>query len=221
MDAGPRLTDRQQDILDYIWQFTQENGYPPSIREIGRACDISSTSVVNYNLERLEEEGLIERDRRHSRGLRITEGGATLFSARKDWVVSIPLMGVIAAGEPVPIPASDFSLMSTDDSVELAQGILKKPEELYALQVKGDSMIDALVHDGDVVIMRPARRVENGEMAAVWLKDREETTLKRVYFEGPRVRLQPANPTMEPIYIDDPRQVEVQGKVVMVVRRLQ
>lgn len=218
---GHRLTERQQRILNYIWEFGQERGYPPSIREIGEAVGISSTSVVNYNLERLEEEGLIERDRRHSRGLRISETGATLFSARKDWVVSIPLLGVIAAGEPIPIPASDFSLMDTDDTVELAQGILKNQEDLYALHVKGNSMIDALVHDGDIVIMRHARQVENGEMAAVWLRDQEETTLKRVYWEGSRVRLQPANPTMDPIYVDDPRQVEVQGKVVMVVRQLQ
>jgi len=81
-------------------------------------------------------------------------------------------------------------------------------------------MIDAMVHDGDIVIMRPAEEVANGEMAAVWLRDREEATLKRVYWEGGRVRLQPANPTMEPIYIDDPRQVQIQGKVVMVIRRI-
>ncbi|MEA3340180.1 MAG: S24 family peptidase, partial [Chloroflexota bacterium] len=93
---------------------------------------------------------------------------------------------------------------------------------LYALEVEGNSMIDALVHDGDVVIMRHQQRVENGEMAAVWLRERGEMTLKRFYQEiDGRVRLQPANPTMQPIYVDDPRLVEVQGKVVMVVRQLQ
>jgi repressor LexA len=93
-------------------------------------------------------------------------------------------------------------------------------DDLFALHVQGDSMIDALVNDGDIVIMRQARRVENGEMAAVWLPEREETTLKRVYWEGNRVRLQPANPTMGPIYVNDPSKVEVQGKVVMVIRRV-
>jgi len=216
-----RLTDRQQRILRYIREFTQERGYPPSIREIGRAVGISSTSVVNYNLDRLEQEGLLERDRGYSRGLRLSSAGTALFAdEEQERLLSVPLLGVIAAGEPVPVPSSDFSLMGADETVELAGSILGDTSGLYALRVKGNSMIDALIHDGDIVIMRHARQVENGEMAAVWLRDREETTLKRVYWEGGRVRLQPANPTMEPIYINDPQQVEVRGKVVMVIRHL-
>jgi len=217
-----QLTERQQGILRYIWEFTNEWGYPPSIREIGRGVGISSTSVVNYNLERLEQEGLIERDRGRSRGLRLPDASTTLFPPRKGRldVVSVPLMGVIAAGDPIPVPSSDFSLMGVDETVELTRGILGDPDGLFALRVQGDSMIDALIHDGDVVIMRQAERVENGEMAAVWLRDREETTLKRVYWEAGRVRLQPANPTMSPIYVDDPSQVEVQGKVMMVIRHV-
>jgi repressor LexA len=136
-------------------------------------------------------------------------------------VVRVPLLGRIAAGEPLPVPDSDFALMA-DETIELTRGILGEAEGLYALQVQGDSMIDALVHDGDIVVMRHQQQVENGEMAAVWLKDHREVTLKRFYQEkGGRVRLQPANPTMRPIYIDDPRQVEVQGRVVMVIRQLQ
>ncbi len=217
-----RLTERQQGILRYIRSFIEERGYPPSIREIGRAVGISSTSVVNYNLERLEQEGLIERDRGYSRGLRLSAAAEALFSPSggEEPVISVPLLGVIVAGEPIPVPSSDFSLMGVEETVELTRSILGDPSELFALRVEGDSMIDALIHDGDIVIMRQARRVENGEMAAVWLRDRGETTLKRVYWEGSRVRLQPANPTMKPIYIDDPTQVEVQGKVVMVIRRL-
>jgi repressor LexA len=217
-----QLTERQQGIFRYIWRFSNERGYPPSIREIGQAVGISSTSVVNYNLERLQQEGLIERDRGYSRGLRISDAGTTLFPSPEGQgqIVAVPLLGVIVAGEPIPVPASDFSLMGVEDTVELAQGILGDPSELFALRVQGESMIDALIHDGDVVIMRQVERVENGEMAAVWLRDREETTLKRVYWEGNRVRLQPANPTMGPIYIEDPNQVEVQGKVVMVIRRV-
>lgn len=215
-----RLTERQRGILRHIWESISERGYPPSIREIGRAAGISSTSVVNYHLERLEEEGLIERDRRHSRGLRLSEAGEALFGGRveSEQMVRLPLLGVIVAGEPIPVPASDFRLMG-DETVELARSIVGDPTGLYALRVQGDSMIDALIHDGDIVIMRHVPRVENGEMAAVWLRDREETTLKRVYWEGQKVRLQPANPTMSPIFVDA-RQVEVQGKVVMVIRHV-
>jgi len=196
-----------------------ENGYPPSIREIGAAAGISSTSVVSYNLRHLEEKGYLSRDREVSRGLKLTSAARTQMMP--EGIVRLPLLGRIVAGEPIPVPASDFPLMG-DETIELTRDILGDPEGLYALQVEGNSMIDALVHDGDIVIMRHQRRVENGEMVAVWLRDREEVTLKRFYQEkGGRVRLQPANPTMRPIYIDDPRQVEVQGKVVMVIRQLQ
>jgi len=213
------LSERQQRILKFADEYIEENGYPPSIREIGAAAGISSTSVVTYNLLRLEEKGYISRDRDVSRGLKLasTVRGHMMPGA----VVRLPLLGRIVAGAPIPVPASDFRLMG-DETIELTRDILGDPEGLYALQVEGNSMIDALVHDGDIVVMRHQPRVENGEMAAVWLKEREEVTLKRFYQEeGGRVRLQPANPTMKPIYVDDPHQVEVQGKVVMVIRQLQ
>lgn len=213
-----RLSKRQQRILEFLGEYIEENGYPPSIREIGAAADISSTSVVSYNLQRLEERGLISRDREVSRGLKVTTTARAQMMP--DAVVRLPLLGRIVAGEPIPVPTSDFALMG-DETIELTRGVLGDPEGLYALQVEGNSMIDALVHDGDVVVMRHQQRVENGEMAAVWLKDRGEMTLKRFYQEeGGQVRLQPANPTMEPIYVDDPRLVEVQGKVVMVIRQV-
>ena len=214
-----RLSERQQKILEFVDEYLEENSYPPSIREIGAAAGISSTSVVTYNLQRLEERGYISRDRDVSRGLKLTSRARA--QTTPEGVVRLPLLGRIVAGEPIPVPASDFPLMG-DETIELTRGILGDPKGLYALQVKGNSMIDALVHDGDIVVMRHQRRVENGEMAAVWLKEREEVTLKRFYQEeGGRVRLQPANPTMMPIYVDDPRQVEVQGRVVMVIRQLQ
>ncbi len=214
-----RLSERQQRILEFVNEYVEENGYPPSIREIGAAAGISSTSVVSYNLRRLEERGYISRDRDVSRGLKLTPTARAQIVPEA--VVRLPLLGRIVAGEPIPVPASDFALMG-DETIELTRDILGDPAGLYALQVEGNSMIDALVHDGDIVVMRHQQRVENGEMAAVWLKEREEVTLKRFYQEeGGRVRLQPANPTMRPIYVDDPRQVEVQGKVVMVVRQLQ
>jgi repressor LexA len=216
---GDRLSKRQRRILEFLNEYIEENSYPPSIREIGAAADISSTSVVSYNLRRMEEKGYISRDREVSRGLKLTSAAHARMTPEA--VVRLPLLGRIVAGEPIPVPASDFSLMG-DETVELTRDILGDPEGLYALQVQGNSMIDALVHDGDIVVMRHQQRVENGDMAAVWLKDREEVTLKRFYQEeGGRVRLQPANPTMRPIYVDDPRLVEVQGKVVMVIRQLQ
>jgi repressor LexA len=216
---GDRLSKRQRRILEFLNEYIEENSYPPSIREIGAAAGISSTSVVSYNLRRMEEKGYISRDREVSRGLKLTSAAHARMTPEA--VVRLPLLGRIVAGEPIPVPASDFSLMG-DETVELTRDILGDPEGLYALQVQGNSMIDALVHDGDIVVMRHQQRVENGDMAAVWLKDREEVTLKRFYQEeGGRVRLQPANPTMRPIYVDDPRLVEVQGKVVMVIRQLQ
>jgi repressor LexA len=214
-----QLSERQQRILAFLGDYIEDNGYPPSIREIGAAAGISSTSVVSYNLRRLEEHGYISRDREVSRGLKLTSESSAQFVP--DSIVQIPVLGQIAAGEPLPVPSSDFLLMG-DETIELTRGILGDPEELYALRVKGNSMIDALVNDGDIVVMRHQRRVENGEMAAVWLTDREEVTLKRFYQDDSgAVRLQPANPTMRPIYVEDPRKVEVQGKVVMVIRQLQ
>ncbi len=210
------LSERQRAILKFIRDFTQEHGYPPTIREIGAAVNISSTSVVNYNLAKLEEGGYLARNRDISRGLRLA-GEAALAAVRE--VVRIPLLGRIAAGEPIPVPSSGFATFSDEEAIELTRDLIPDERGLYALQVRGNSMIDALINDGDIVILRHQLKAENGEMVAVWLKDKEETTLKRFYLEDGRVRLQPANPTMSPIYAD-PRNVEVQGKVILVLRQL-
>lgn len=209
--AAMNLSARQEAILGFISEFLQENGYPPTIRDIGAAVSISSTSVVNYNLNVLEREGHIARDRDVSRGLRLV--GQTLG---RDDVILLPLLGRIAAGDPIPVPGDSVP----EDHLELARGIVKDDEGLYALKVQGESMIDALVNDGDVVVMKHQETAENGDMVAVWLRDREETTLKKFYHEGKRIRLQPANPTMQAIY-EDPANVQVQGKVLMVIRQLE
>lgn len=208
------LSERQQSIYRFIRQFVREHHYPPTIREIGAALGITSTSVVNYNLNKLEEAGLIERDREVSRGLKLAED----VGANGQDVISVPLMGTIAAGEPIPVLDESVTLYS-HDVIQLTRDICKDTQGIYALQVKGNSMIDALINDGDIVIMRHEETARNGEMVAVWLKDEESTTLKRFFHEGDRVRLQPANPTMEPIYVD-PENVEIQGKVVAVIRSL-
>ena len=130
------------------------------------------------------------------------------------------MLGRIAAGSPLPIPdsSSDFGIFG-DETIELTRGIIKDTDGIYALQVKGNSMIDALIHDGDIVVMKHQQHAENGDLVAVWLRDEKETTLKRFYLEGDRVRLQPANPTMEPLYFPA-NNVEIQGKVVCVIRQL-
>jgi len=214
--GAPKLSKRQEAILKFIRGFSQEYGYPPTIREIGRACDISSTSVVNYNLDKLERAGMLERRREVSRGLRLA--GALRESSD---IVRVPLVGRIVASEPMPVPGSDFAYFGADAAIDLTREIVGgSGEGLFALEVQGDSMIDAMIHDGDVVVMRPHQDVQDGDLVAVWITDREETTLKRIYRDGDRIRLQPANPTMKPIYIDDPSVVQVQGRVVAVIRQL-
>jgi repressor LexA len=235
------LSERQKKILEVLGRFQEQYGYPPSIREICDQANISSTSVVNYYLEQLEGMGYIERDGRVSRGIRLmkplseVEGLAvgavagfqqTAQNVRQvvEDLLHIPLVGRIFASSPVPVPSSDFSYYDAESMVDVARSLLparEKGNDLFALEVQGDSMIDAMVNDGDIVIMKRAREARNGELVAVWLNDRDETTLKYFYLEGDRVRLQPANPTMDPIFIDDPDTVEIQGKVVMVIRQVE
>jgi repressor LexA len=212
------LSRRQERMLDFIRRFVNEHQFPPTIREIGEAVDISSTSVVNYNLNALEKKGMIERDRNVSRGLRLAEEDQ--LSVGNPQVVRIPLLGRIAAGEPIPVPdqLTDFAVFG-DDMVEVAAGMLENTGDIYALEVRGQSMIDALINDGDIVVMKHQSHAENGDMIAARLREDNETTLKRFYLEGDRVRLQPANPNMAPIYVPA-ENVEVQGKVMMVIRRL-
>lgn len=217
--AKRKLSDRQRRMLDFILSFSGESGYPPSIREIGRAVDISSTSVVNYNLNRLVEEGYLDRDQNVSRGIRLTDKLLRATAQLGD-VIRIPLVGRIFASEPVPLPSTDSPMFGADEAIEITRDLLSAEDGLFALQVKGESMVDAMVNDGDIVVMRSQPEWRNGDMVAVWLKDREETTLKHIYREGGRVRLQPANPTMEPIFVDNPENLEVQGKVMLVVRQM-
>jgi repressor LexA len=209
------LTDRQQAILDFIRTFSIKTKYPPTIREIGKAVNISSTSVVNYNLNVLEKQGHIARDKTISRGIKLADDTPDTLPIE---TVRIPVVGRIAAGEPMPVPGSDFALLG-DEVIELTRELLPLDNQnIFALQVRGNSMVDAMIGDGDIVVMQQRQKADNGDLVAVWLKDREETTLKRFYLEKGKVRLQPANPTMQPIFAD-PKNVEVQGKVVLVIRR--
>ena len=228
------LSERHKRILRVLQKFQEENGFPPSIREICDMASISSTSVVNYYLDRLQELGYIERESKVSRGIRLLKplnqtSSAVAASTRKlgqaiEDMLRIPILGRIVAGAPMPLPSSDFSYYDAESMVDVATSMLPKGERkspLFALEVQGDSMIDAMVYDGDIVIVEPTQQARNGEMVAVWLNDRDETTLKYFYLEKGKVRLQPANPTMEAIIIDDPATVEIQGNVGMVIRQVQ
>jgi repressor LexA len=209
-----RLSERQRKILDFVKSFTLDNGYPPTIREIGKAVNITSTSVVNYNLDALVRMGHIIRDRTVSRGIRLADSRELIGPTR---LVKVPLLGRIAAGEPLRNFTDAYD--AEVDTVELSRELVPNSKDVYALKVKGNSMIDALINDGDLVIMRYTETANNGEMVAAWLTDREETTLKRFYNEGDRIRLQPENQTMEPLYVE-PRNLEIKGKVIAVVRQL-
>jgi repressor LexA len=226
------LSDRHISILNLLQEYAEQKTYPPSIREIGERTGITSTSVVNYYLEQLEKWGYIQRDRHISRGLRVVpekllELGNALRSAATavNDFLHIPIIGRIGASLPIPTPASDFNYYDAESGVDIARSLLpaKKVEGLFALEVQGDSMIDAMVNDGDIVIMRKVdsnAEAKNGEMVAVWLPERDETTLKYFYKEKEGYRLQPANPTMQPIMIKSTEKLEIRGKVVMVIRKV-
>jgi repressor LexA len=210
------LTQRHQKILEYLDE-RMNKGYPPSIREIGEATDISSTSVVTYYLKQLEEWGYIERDAKFSRALRLS-------GSKTQNIFKIPILGPIAAGMPIQVPAPGETYIGDEiDGVDVARSLLpqgEKSTDLFALKVQGESMIDAMVNDGDIVIMKRTEQAKNGEMVAVWLPGRDETTLKYFFKEKDRYRLQPANPTMGPIFVNKGEPLEIKGKVVMVIRNV-
>jgi repressor LexA len=223
-------------ILKFLSKFQEQNGYSPSIREIGESISVRSTSLVDYYLKQLEDMEYISREQHISRSIRllkpfipnksaverISEGIRQAENAI-DNLLNIPVMGRIVASEPIPMPVSDVGYYDSESSIEIARSLLppsEKEEDLFALEVQGDSMIDAMVNDGDIVIMKRAQQAENGEMVAVWMDDKDQTTLKYFYKEAKGIRLQPANPNMGPIYVENPSSLRIMGKVVMVIRQM-
>lgn len=211
------LPEPQQRILAYINQYMEEHGVPPTIREIQHGTGTSSTSMVSYHLKGLESKQLINRYERRSRGV-LPQSVSKAAAALRD-VVSVPIVGRIVASEPAPIPEAD-ALRDAENTVQIAKSMVGKEDGLYALEVKGNSMIDALINDGDIVVMRRTEEVRNGDLAAVFLMDRNESTLKRVYRDkdGRRLKLKPENPTMKPFYVDA-RNAMIQGRVMCVIRK--
>ena len=212
--SNRKLSDRQSKMLEFISDFVKEHPYPPSVREIQMGCSISSTSVVDYNLHILRREGYIKRSPDISRGIQLLDrdtGRAVGLSN----AVAVPVFGAIAAGEPLmAFPDSN----EPEETLELPASMLpSRTDNIFALRVKGQSMIEDLIDDGDVVLLQRQETAHPGEMVAAWLKEQGEATLKRFFPEGARVRLQPANSSMSPIY-EDAENVEVQGVVVGVIR---
>lgn len=209
------VLSKAERILDFINRFWSEKGYPPTVRDIVFGCKISSTSVVDYNLDILERKGYIRRHSGVSRGIELL----TRNSSRES-KLRVPLIGLIAAGEPIPVPSPDvWDITAGAETVEVTEDLTQGKSGVYALKVKGRSMVDALINNGDIILMQYVNVVEDGETAAVWLKAEKEVTLKKVYREPSRIRLQPANSQMKAIYTA-PGNVEVQGRVIAVIRRL-
>jgi repressor LexA len=226
MRERTKLSEKQRGILRFIETFTDAHGYPPTIREIGQAIGIASTSVVNYNLDKLEEAGYLVRTSHSSRGIRLIKGAGT--SGRKPALMTVqaalhvprvPLIGQIVASAPVPIPDDMGHYYDDENMLDVPSSMLHgvDPAEVFALRVRGDSMIDAMIRNNDIVLFRRQNTASDGDMVAVWLIERGETTLKYFYPEGTRIRLQPAHPTMQPIYVDAAT-CEVQGRVLGVIR---
>ena len=229
MNKEKPLSTRQQNILRFIWEYNDENDSAPSIREIGEATDITSTSVVNYNLKRLTDLGYLIRKQMVARGLQLTDMARAMFETKPvinkiDELVAslfrVPMLGNIRAGDPIDLNDNAFQTYDDDDSVGISTDMLpSNTDDIYALRVDGDSMIDDMINDGDIVIMEKAERADDGTMVAAWVEG-EGTTLKRIYGEPKtnQVRLQPANPLFEPI-IAPVEDVRVQGRVLMVLRQ--
>ena len=191
------LGSRHKKIMRFLVEFQDENGYSPSIREIGESIDVKSTSLVDYYLNQLEEMGYISRENHISRSICVKkeiEGAKTMADkvsaavqkagSALDELLQIPVMGRIVASEPIPIPASDLNYFDPESSIEIARSLLPAKEtieELFALAVQGASMIDAMVNDGVVVIMRRPTQPQNGEMFAVCVDDKDTTTLNVFY----------------------------------------
>jgi repressor LexA len=223
-----KLSERQRHILTFMHDYMTKKGYPPTIRDIGNATGINSTSVVNYNLNKLVSAGYLERSENISRGLRLVAQIPGKASDPQKKVIHlaknferVPLIGQIVASRPVEIPEDTGHYYDEDDMIDIPPSMLNgvDPTEAFALVVKGDSMTDAMISEDDIVILRVQETANNGDMVAVWLPDRGETTLKYFYREGEKIRLQPAHPLMEAIYVDS-KNCQIRGKVLSVIRHI-
>ena len=211
-DKTPKLSSKQRRILDYIRSEVKRRGYPPSVREIGDALGLSSSSTVHGHLRRLESKGFIRRDPTKPRAIEVLQGDETPTPppvAKADWrTVPVPLLGRVTAGAPI------LAVENIEETYPLPFDLVRS-EDAFMLSVRGESMADAGIHDGDLVIVRRQSTATNGEIVVAMIDD--EATVKRFFRESDRIRLQPENPSFEPIYVRD---VTILGKVVGLYRRL-
>jgi repressor LexA len=230
MSPGQEPTRKQLAILKYIWEYLRDHNRPPALREIEHAVGFNTVSAVSYQIGKLENKAYLTRDDHVARGLRLTKEALGLLEQFRHMVqeatgmVQLRIKGDIAAGEPVEFEDEESSAYDEEDTVALDATLLPwRIEKLRALRVRGNSMIDALVQDRDIVILQKVNdartEVRNGDMVAAWLQMEQEMTLKHFFLEGERVRLQPANPSFEPITVHASN-VDVQGKVVLVQRQM-
>jgi len=199
------LNDRQIAILNFIKKELQKKGYPPSVREIGKAVGLSSSSTVHGHLAQLEYKGYIRRDPTKPRTIEILEGNSDVV--RKE-IINVPIIGRVAAGQPI------LAIENVEDTFPLPLDFVNN-DNVYILSVRGDSMVNAGILDGDYVVVRQQSHAKNGDIVVALLED--EATVKTFYKEKDYIRLQPENPALDPIYSTD---VQVLGKVVGVFRRL-
>ncbi len=218
--------DRLQQAMEFIIRFQRRNGYPPHTRDLCEGVGIKSPSHAHKLLDELEKRELIARDDNKSRAIRILDAAYEFLgqmALRMEEALTIPMLGRIVASAPIPMPESDLSYYDAESTVTLPVSAFgssdKRPQGLFALEVQGDSMIDSMVNDGDTVILRKTQDANNGDMVAVWLKDRQETTLKHFHRKNGKIILRPANPNMQDIEVENPDQLEILGKVVMVIRQ--
>lgn len=199
------LTKRQKEILDFLQAYVEENGYSPSYEEIARHFRLSSLATVHEHLENLVRKGYIRKSYNESRSIEL------LPAQMRVAAVELPLLGAVAAGHPI-------EAVQDQETIAVPEDMLARHGHNYVLRVKGDSMIDEQIRDGDYVIVNSRQIAQNGEMV-VALVDGESATVKKFYRQPDgRIRLQPANPTMEPLYYD-PSSVTIQGIVIGVIRR--
>ena len=206
-------SETREKVFQFIRRFRDKKGYAPTVREIADGCKISSPSVVQYHLDSLEQEGLISRAREKFRSINLTKEK----DIEEHKQIEVPILGVIAAGHPVWVPPADTWDTASERITVSTHLLARGKKNVYALRVRGNSMVDAMIADGDIVIMEPVKRVNNGDVVAAWLKNEQEITLKKIHFEGGQVRLQPCNPYMMPIYHRTDN-VEIQGRVIAVIR---
>lgn len=200
-----RTETRQLEVLQYIYDQVESKGYPPTVREIGEAVNLSSTSTVHGHLARLEKKGLLQRDPTKPRAIELTALGLDKIGVKAS---VIPMLGIVTAGEPI------LAVEEATDFFPVPPNLSSEEGSLFMLTIRGESMINAGIYDGDYVIVRKQTLADNGDIV-IAMTDEDEATCKRFYKETDHIRLQPENDTMEPIILPD---VTILGKVISLYR---